>query len=154
MSRFNALVARFPKIVIGLTLLVTVGAVMLLPGIKMDSNPYPLNNSHPSMVAFRKLKADFTGTLETALIHLRHPDTVFNAGTLRRVSAITTALEELTLPTEQDGAALTAILPQLEGEARETLSRKPVPTILPKVGVAPDGSRMVLHPGDEGYESI
>ena len=121
MNRFNALVARFPKTVIGLTLLITVGAVMLLPGIKMDSNPYPLNKSHPSMVAFHKLKTDFTGTLETALIHLRHPETVFNAGTVKRVSAITAALEEISLVSEQDTEMLSAFLPRLPGEAREIL---------------------------------
>lgn len=122
MSRFNALVAQFPKTVIGITLLLTVGAVILLPGIKMDSNPYPLNESHPSMVAFRNLKTDFTGTLETALIHLRHPETVFNASTLKRVVAITDALEEITLVTEQDAAALAEFLPQLEGEPRGMLN--------------------------------
>lgn len=121
MHKFNALVVRFPKTVIGLTLLVTVGAVMLLPGITMDSNPYPLNKSHPSMVAFQKLKADFTGTLETALIHLRHPESIFNEGTLRRISEITAALEEITLLTEQDTAALSAFLPILKGETRESL---------------------------------
>ena len=116
--------ARFPKTVIAVTLAVTAGAIVLMvrPGIEMDANPYPLNKSHPSMVAFQELKTDFTGTLETALILLRHPKSVFNAATLRRVSAITEKLEEVSLITEGEEAALAAIVPAAGEEVRDLLT--------------------------------
>lgn len=124
MSWITSFAARFPKTVIAVTLAVTAGAMALMvrPGIEMDANPYPLNKSHPSMVAFHELKTDFTGTLETALIHLRHPQSVFNAATLRRISAITEKLEEVSLITEADEAPLAAIVPASGEEVRGLLT--------------------------------
>jgi hypothetical protein len=39
-------------------------------------------------------------------------------------------------------------------EAVEAMRQIQVPTILPKIIEGPDGSRVVLHPGDEGYDSL
>lgn len=39
-------------------------------------------------------------------------------------------------------------------EAVEAMKQRQVPTILPKIVEGPDGSRIVLHPGDEGYDAI
>ncbi|MEE8554433.1 MAG: MMPL family transporter, partial [bacterium] len=114
---------RRPKTVTAVILGITALAVAILvrPGLKLDPNPWPLDPGHPSMVAYSQLKQDFTGTLETALIHLRHPDTVFNAATLRRVREVTAAIEDIQLTGPSDEAALAAHLPGLEGEPRGLL---------------------------------
>ena len=113
MERITGFATRFPKSVIAATMLVTVAAMALLvkPGIEMDANPYPLNKRHPSMVAFHELKTDFTGTLETGLVHLRHPRTIFNADTFERIAAVTEGLEALELDTTSQANALAAMLP-------------------------------------------
>ena len=89
LQKLVLLSARFPKSVVLATIAITAVAVMLLTNLKIDANPYPLSRSHPSMVALEKLKSDFTGTLEVALIHVRHPETIYNAETFRRIVAIT-----------------------------------------------------------------
>jgi uncharacterized protein len=116
--------SRWPKTVIAVVLGLTALAIgaLIRPGLGMDPNPYPLNPRHPSMVAYHQLKNEYTGTLETALIHLRHPQTIYNPGTLERVAHLTAGLEQVTLIGPEDTAALQAFLPRLQGSARDTVA--------------------------------
>ncbi len=139
METLAGITTRFPKTVIAAILAVTAGALLLLlrpglemkagsvslilrPALKMDANPYPLAKTHPSMVAYHKLKTEFTGTLETGLIHLRHPVSIFNQATLQRISGLTAALEEISLDTTADEKELAARLPGLPQGARGPLA--------------------------------
>lgn len=105
---------RRPKTVLAFFIVITFLAVVALirPGLGMDPNPYPLNRNHPSMVAYRQLKMDYTGTLETALILLRHQETIYNSATLQRLSDLTGALEKITLMTPGDVEAFAAFKEQ------------------------------------------
>lgn len=114
--------ARFPKSVMLATLAITLGALFMLGDLKIDANPYPLSRSHPSMVALQKLKSDYTGTLEMALIHLRHPVSVYNADTFRRIEKLTEGLEELTLTDNVDVEVLSGFLPLAREEIRLILA--------------------------------
>ncbi len=116
MEKIGGFAARFPKTVIALTLAITAGALALLPGMWMDANPYPLNPAHPSMVAYRELKTDFTGTLETGLIHLRHPRTIFNAATMERVARLTGEIEAISLVSASDEESLRGFVSRVPAE--------------------------------------
>ena len=113
------LLARFLKPVVVLAMIaVSAGALVLLGNPKIDGNPYPLSRSHPSMVALQKLKTDFTGTAEVALIHLRHPETIYNPDTFRRIVALTDGLEALTLIGKADEESLAGFLPTASEAAK------------------------------------
>ena len=113
--------ARYPKSVVLATIAITAGALMMLGDLKIDANPYPLSRSHPSMVALQKLKTDFTGTLEVALIHIRHPETIYNPATFRRIVALTEGLEALTLIGKADEKVLEGFLPGASKAEKELI---------------------------------
>ena len=114
---------RWPKSTLAFLFAITTLAMWALisPGLGMDPNPYPLSKSHPSMVAYRQLKEDFTGNLETALVLLRHPRSIYNPATLERIATLTTQLEEISLTGTGDEVLLTPFLPTLEGQQRGLL---------------------------------
>lgn len=116
--------SQWPKSTLIFLFAVTSLAMLALvsPGLGMDPNPYPLSKSHPSMVAYRQLKEDFTGNLETALVLLRHPRSVYNPATLERIATLTTQLEEISLTGEGDEALLIPFLPTLRGGQRTLLA--------------------------------
>ncbi|MDH4246990.1 MAG: MMPL family transporter [Deltaproteobacteria bacterium] len=121
MNRWNSfleLPLRRPKLVITLIAIFTLVSLGLLvkPGLKLDPTPYPLSESHPAMKAYRQLKADYTGTLESALVLLVHKTSVYNPGTLERVKGLSDALRDVNLLNAGDGALLKPFAGQVEGE--------------------------------------
>lgn len=114
-------VTERPKTLLALIAGITALSIIALinPGIKVDPNPYMLDESHSSMQAYRQLKSDYSGTLESALIMLVHPKSLYNTRSLERITKLTTALENMSLMTPEDETPLTDLLPRLEGDTRE-----------------------------------
>ena len=125
METYLKIVTGRPRPVLAvLVLLAALAALPLLrPGLRMDPNPYLLNAGHPSMVAFADFQATYTGSNESVLVMLRHPASIYNAGTLRRLAELTTAFERMSLLDAGAAEALAALLPALRGEARGQLEQ-------------------------------
>lgn len=128
MQFWTGLALRWPRTLIGVTVVVSVAAGLALvrPGLETDSSPLLLAHDHPARVVYRQMQRDFTGTRQTVLVHLRHSETVFNPRTLARVRALSEALEGIALPTGADAAALRSRLgelsPPLRGEVSAILA--------------------------------
>src|SRR3990172_9301368 len=115
MESYYRWVTSWPRTIVGVTLGLGLLASLTLawPGLTMDPSPYLLNPEHPSRVAFDKFREDFTGSSESVLVMLRHPQTVFNSATLQRVTALTNALKSVNLLGPEDARTLAALLPPL-----------------------------------------
>ena len=123
MQRLIQLVTVRPRRVIGAILLLTLlaGVALLGPGLRMNADPYILNEDHPSMVALEHLGEEFTGTLETALVLLRNPNGIINADSLRRIGQLTVAFETMTLVQTGQADELARLGRSLSGESRALL---------------------------------
>lgn len=130
MNAYLRFVERHARLIVALTLAVTLGFASQLGRLNNDTNFYFLPESHPARQAMQALQQEFKGTLEAALIAVEKKDGVFNRETLDAVLELTQDLRRLSLGAEADARWLEDLSRRLEGQAAADSARELIQQIL------------------------
>ncbi len=150
MSAYLQVIERHARLVLAVTLAITVLFAVQLPKLSEDSNPYLLPESHPARESIKNLQKEFSGTYDAALIVVVKQDGVFNRNTLDAVLDITRAVRRLSLVSAGDRQ-------QLQNMADRLANRPEAAPMLPvlqrmlvdglDVNDAPAASSLLTLPG-------
>ena len=111
----------YPKTILLLFSLLTLGAVFSIPNLTKDTTPWLLPIEHPSRVAYEEFKASYTSSRDGIFILLAAKDDIFNPESLERVQLLTSAFEEVQLISAQDLEFLKDLADRLPPTEAETL---------------------------------
>lgn len=117
---FTKIIVGFPKSVLGIFILLSIGALLLIPKLENDPTPYLLPTTHESRVNLNELRKNYTGANDSILVLLEAEKTVFNRRTLQRIKNLTAAFEQIHLIADQDRQSML----QLSKGASSDLAQK------------------------------
>lgn len=120
-TNLQRIALAYPKSVILFFLICTGLAILMLPRLTQNPNPWLIGPSHESRVNFEKLKETYTGSRDSIFVLLEAEKTVFNPSTLQRIKNLTEEFEEIELVQEKDCKELEAFAKKLAGEKKEQL---------------------------------
>ncbi|MES2263794.1 MAG: efflux RND transporter permease subunit [Pseudomonadota bacterium] len=109
METYLHFVDRWSKWILAVLALVTVFFAIQLGSLTNDSNPYLLSESHPARKSILDMQKEFTGTFDSAMVVVYHPDSVFNRVTLDAVYELTKSARRLMLANADDAAYLAGL---------------------------------------------
>jgi len=119
LNRLFQLILDYPKVVLGVTLALTVFFLAQFPKIAIDTDPkHMLPETSPVRQYNDQVERDFALHPDVIVLGIVNPEGVFNVRTLARVKELTRAIQELPGVISRDVDSLTTVdnITSTEGE--------------------------------------
>jgi predicted RND superfamily exporter protein len=109
MANYLAFVARFPRLILSVLLIVTLYFAYMTLYLTEDSNPYLLPDNHPARSHLLSIREHFTGTYDPILLALHNPDGIINQQSLSALFELTQEAQILSFVNAADLEQLQAL---------------------------------------------
>jgi len=110
MERYLDLVARYPKWILSLLVVMTMYFGYMSLFLTEDSNPYLLSEDHPARRSILEMRQEFTGTYDSLMIAVFNKEGIFNKQSIKALFELTEASKTLHLANEKDIARVEKLI--------------------------------------------